>query len=467
MSSTNNSNRLAELKASMDGATPARARLTALFDPDSFVELDAFLKAGENEAGVVAGYGLIEGAVVYAWSQDVTANKGAVSVAHAKKVKKVYELAGKTGCPVVCLYDSNGAKLDEGNAMLAAYSEMLLWSNNLSGVVPQISVVLGTCAGVSAMLAAGSDFVVMEKKAELFMTAPFITASSGDTTEGAGSADNAAKAGVASIVCEGEEACLAETRKLLTMLPQNNLAAVPLFDFAENSEAFDPNGCPKLIVKGIADADSVVELNAEYGKGIYTFLGTMAGTTTAFVTTSRNNPLDGDACAKAARFVKICDAYNIPVITLIDSKGFEISADVAVIKDAAKLASAYAEATTAKISIITGKAFGPAYIALGSRNGNADVTLAWPEAQISALAPETAVEFLWADRFKGTEDAAATRTALLSEYIDTEASPFEAAKGGYIEAVVAPEETRRSIINMLDMLAGKRESKMPKKHATI
>lgn len=467
MSSTNNVNKLAELKASIDSENPARARLTALFDPDSFVELDAFLKAGEDEAGVVAGYGLVEGGVVYAWSQDVQVNKGAVSAAHAKKIQKVYELASKTGCPVVCVYDSNGAKLDEGNEMLAAYSKMLMWSNNLSGVVPQIAVILGTCAGVSAMLAAGSDVVIMDKKAELFLTAPFIAKANGDTAEGAGTAESAAKAGVADLVCDGADACIAKARKLLTMFPQNNLTAIPLFDYTDPTEAFDPSGCPKLIVKGIADAESTVELGAEFGKGVYTFLGTMAGVTTAFVTTSVNNPLDADACAKAARFVKTCDAYNVPVVTFIDSKGFALSSNISIVKEAAKLASAYAEATTAKISVITGRAFGPAYIALGSKNGNADVTLAWPQAQISALAPETAVEFLWTSRYQGTTDVQATRKALVEEYIETEASPLEAAKGGYIEAVVTPEETRKAVINMLDMLSGKRESKLPKKHATI
>lgn len=467
MSSTNKSDKLSELRASIDGTNPARARLAALFDPDSFVELDAFVQSGENEAGVVAGYGLVEGAVVYAFSQDVSVNSGAVSKAHAKKIKKVYELAAKTGCPVVCIYDSNGAKLDEGCDMLASYSKMLQWSNNLSGVVPQIAVVLGTCAGVSAMLAAGADFVVMSKKAELFMTAPFVTAANGDKTPGAGSAENAAKAGVASLVCEDDEACLAEVRKLLTMLPQNNLASLPIFDYAEGADAIDPAGCPKLIVKAIADADSTVELDAEYGEGIFTFFGTMAGVTTAFVATSRENALDADSCAKAARFVKICDAYNIPVVTLINSKGFELTADVKLIKEAAKLASAYAEATAPKISVITGKAFGSAYVALGSKNGNADVTLAWPQAEISALPVETAVEFLWADRYQGTTDAKATRAALVEEYSNTEASPFTAAGRGYIESVIAPEETRKAIVNMLDMLAGKRESKLPKKHATI
>ncbi len=467
MSSTNRIEMLAERNASIDLKNPARARLVKLFDADSFVELDAFVKAGEKEAGVIAGYGLVEGSVVYAFSQDVSSDSGAVNAAHAKKIKKIYELAAKTGCPVVCVYDSKGAKLSEGNEMLAAYSEVLAASGKISGVVPQIALVLGTCAGVNAMLAAAADVLVMSREAELFMTAPFIAAANGDSAEDAGSAEAAAKAGVAAVVADDEDAAVAEVRKLLTMLPQNNLASLPLFEFADSTETLDPSGCPKRIVEAIADAQSLVELSAEYGKGVYTFLGTMAGTTVGFVTTSKENALDSAACEKAARFVKVCDAFNIPIVTFIDSKGFALNADVAVVKDAAKLAGAYAEATAPKISVITGKAFGPAYIALGSKNANADVTLAWPQAVISTLAPETAVEFLWEDRFKGTEDVKATRTALLEEYEDTVASPFAAAESGAVEAVVAPEETRKNIINMLDMLAGKRESTLPKKHTTF
>lgn len=467
MSSANKIEKLSELRAAVDPGCPARARLASLFDEGSFVELDAFVKAENGEAGVVAGYGTVEGGMVYAFSQDVTADKGAVSVAHAKKIKKVYSLAAKTGCPVVCIYDSNGAKLSEGGDMLNAYSQMLLWSNNLSGVVPQIAVVLGTCAGVAAMLAAGADYLIMSKDAELFLTAPFVSSANGYDTENAGTAEAAAEAGVASLVCEDEGAALAETRRLLTMLPQNNLASLPFFDFAEPAEAFDPEGCPKLVVEGIADADSLVELDAGYANGVYTWLGTMAGVTTAFVATSSKNPLDADACAKAARFVKTCDAFNIPVVTLLNSVGFALDSDIKLVKEAAKLASAYAEATTAKISVITGKAYGAAYIALGSKNSNADVTLAWPQAEISALPTETAVEFLWEDRFAGTTDVNATRAALREEYADTVASPFEAAKNGFIEEVIAPEETRRAVIGLLEVLAGKRETKLPKKHVTL
>lgn len=460
-------NKLAELTAKIDNEVPARKRLATLFDADSFVELDAFVMADDETAGVIAGYGLIEGGVVYAYSQDVTVKSGAVSKAHAKKIEKVYELAAKTGCPVVCIYDSNGAKLDEANMMLEAYSKALKWSNNLSGVVPQIAVVLGTCAGISAMQAVSADFVIMSKKAELFLNAPFVTDAKGGKVEGAGTAENAAKAGVVSIVCEDDDKALEETRKILTMLPQNNLAAAPLFDFAESAKAIDPTACPKLVVEAIADQESLLELNEQYSNGVYTYLGTMAGVTTAFIATSFQNSLDIKACDKATRFVKVCDAFNIPIITLVNTEGFEVTADISLLKKTSELANAYAEATTVKISVITGKAYGAAYVALGSKNANADITIAWPQAEISALCPSTAVEFLWSDKFKGTTDVEATRATLVEEYINTEASPFEAAKGGYIEGVISPENTRASIINMLDMLAGKRETKLPKKHTTI
>lgn len=467
MGSINNQNKLAELSAKIDAAVPARARLLSLFDADSFVELDAFAGTDGAQAGIVAGYGLIEGDVVYAFSQDVSQDHGAVSAAHAKKAVKVYQLAAKTGCPVVGIYDSKGAKLNEGGAMLAAYSEMLMWSNNLSGVVPQIAVVLGTCGGASAMLAAGADLMILSRDAELFMTAPFVAKANGDSTKDAGSAESAAKAGVASLVCEDEAAALEQTRRILTMLPKNNLASAPYFDFAGPTAALEPEGCPKEIVKAVADEDSVVELSCDYSEGIFTFLGTMAGTTAAFVATSRTHPLDGAACEKAAKFMRFCDAFNIPVITLLNSSGFALDSDVSVVKAAARLASAYAEATTPKISVISGRAFGPAYLALGSRNANADAVIAWPQAEISALAPETAVEFLWADRYAGTEDAAATRAALRAEYAETEASPFTAAESGYVEAVIAPEDTRKTLVKLLDMLSGKRETKLPKKHITL
>lgn len=452
-------NKLAELTAAIDMEVPARKRLAMLFDNDSFVELDAFLMA-DDKASVVAGYGLVEGGVVYAYSQDITVNSGAISASHAKKIEKVYELAAKTGCPVVCIYDSNGAKLDEANIMLEGYSKALKFANNLSGVVPQIALVLGTCAGISAMQAVSADFVIMSKKAELFLNAPFVTGAKGD-------ADSAAKAGACALVCDDDASAIEQARKIITLLPQNNIASAPLFDFTVSTVALDPDACPKLVVEAIADGNSLVELNCEYSSAVFTYLGTVAGVTTAFVATSFLNALDLNACDKATRFVKLCDAFNIPIVTFVNTNGFEVSGDIRLIREAARLANAYAEATTVKISVITGKAFGAAYIALGSKNANSDVTIAWPQAQISALAPASAVEFLWADKFVGTKNLEETRATLVSEYIDTVASPFEAAKGGHIECVIDPQNTRATLVNMLDMLSGKREVNLPKKHTTL
>lgn len=467
MSSKDKMEKLSELNAKLSGGSKARERLTALFDEGSFVELDAFVCSGENTAGVIAGYGMIEGAVAYAYSQDISADSGAMNVKQAQKIKKVYDLATKTGCAVISVFDSNGAKLTEGSDMLNAYSEILKAVNNVSGVVPQISLVLGVCAGISAMVAASSDFVLMSKKAELFLTAPFVSKANGDDSKNAGTAENAALGGVAAVVYDDEAATIAGARKLITMLPSNNLTSLPMFDFEDNSEPIDIEGCPKLYAKNVADKDSVIELYPDYGKGIYTFIGTMAGVTTGFVVTSKQNPLDYASCSKGARFVKCCDAFNIPVVTFIDSVGFGKEADVSVLRDIARLSSAYAEATTAKVSVICGRAFGAVYAALGAKNANADIALAWPTAQISALAPDTAVEFLWADKLKGVDDAKAAHAKLVEEYIDTEASPFEAAKNGYIEAVIAPNDTRATLISTLDMLASKRETNLPKKHTTI
>lgn len=467
MSTSDKMELLSTFEAKINPDSPARARLAMLFDPGTFVELDRYMMAEEDMAGVVAGYGLVEGATVYAYAQEATVNSGAVSEYHAKKICKVYELAAKTGCPVVSLLDSKGAKVQENAAMLNAYSKMLKSANNLSGVVPQISVVLGTCAGIGALVASAADFLLMSEEAELFLTAPFVAKAKGDSTPDAGSAKAAAAAGVAAAVYPTEAETIAATRTLLTLLPQNNLADLPLSDYAESGAVVDVEGCPKEQVMAIADADSAVELYADFGKGVYTLLATVAGVTTGFVATSRINPLTEQACRKAAGFVRMCDALNIPVVTLLDSEGFAPSADLGQLSALSRLSAVYAEATTQKVAIITGKAFGAVYAALGARNSSADITLAWPKAQISALAPDTAVEFLWADRFVGTENAKATHQALVEEYVATVASPFEAAKLGYIEGIIAPADTRATLIRTLDMLAGKRETKLPKKHITL
>ena len=451
--------KLAALNAKATAASPARERLTALFDPDTFVEIDTYVMAGG--CGVIAGYGLVEGSTVYAYAQDVTSDSGAMNVAHANKIRKIYDLALKNGCPVVSVYDSKGAKISEGNAMLAAYGQILQAANNLSGVVPQIAVVVGTCSGASALLAASADFVIASKDGEIFLSAEKC-----DCCD-AGSAAYAAENGLVHILADDEAAAVKETRKLLSVLPLNNLAAAPLYEYVEPAAASE-GADAKAVIAAIADGGSVTEICAAYAPAVITAFGTVAGSCVGFVATDKAaDALNSAACEKAAHFIKVCDAFSIPVVSLIDTDGFKRTACPSMIKAGAKLANVYAEATCAKVNVVTGNAIGAAYIALAGSNANADVTFAWPNAMISALPAETAVEFSMVDRLAGAEDPKAARAALEAEYADTTASAFAAAEGGYITNVIAPAETRAQVITALDMLSGKRVSKLPKKHNTL
>lgn len=463
--------KLAEYIGKTEKNTPARDRLSTLFDDQTFVELNTFAGFGEETSGVITGYGYIGEDLVYAYSQDMTACDGAVTKVNANKIKKVYELASKTGCPIVALFDSNGAKLEEANEMLNAYGEILALSNNISGVVPQIAVVLGTCAGTSALMACGADFVVMAQKAELFLNAPSVV---DDKNQDAGTAKFAAETGVVSIVVEDDDIALEQVRKLISVLPQNNLAPAPLFESSENTNANSliakavadiDHMCAKSVIEAVADVDSVIEINASYATGVVTALALVSGATVGFVA---NNEITGEfganACDKAARFVRTCDAFNIPVVTLVNTKGFKVTSCPKLIREGSKLAHAYAEATTPKISVICGQAIGAAYIAMASSQ-NHDVTLAWPTAAISAMGLEATVEFTSHDRLKGATNLETARAELVEEYIDTTAGAFKAAENGFVNAVIDPVDTRCALIHAIEMLAGKRESRLPKKHS--
>lgn len=474
MSAESKMNLLASAREKAVKASPARERLALLFDEGSFTELDAFAKAEGGSAGVVTGYGAVEGTQVFAFAQDMTEASGAVGKAQAAKIKKVYDLAVKTGAPVVGIYDSFGAALKEGNDALAAYGEMMMWSNSLSGVVPQISVIAGTCAGSAAMMACGADLVVMSESAEFFLTAPAIEKAKGACTAGAGSAENAAKAGAAHLVVKTADEAVLKAKKLISMLPQNNLSALPIFDFSAPAGVEDAlrAACESgeldaaTVCEAIFDADSIVELMPDYGsKGAYIALGTIGGFTCGIAAT-KGGPLCRKNCKKLSLIMQLCDAYQIPVITFVNTTGFLADAEAelaGLAKYAATLAHVYAEATTPKISVITGKAYGPAYIALAGKNANADIVLAWPSAIISALAPETAAAVLYADKITAGKDLA----ALEAEYIATEASPYKASADGYVDDVIDPANTRDMLISALDMLSGKRVAKLPKKHSNM
>lgn len=459
---------LADARKEATKATAARERLTSLFDSDSFVEVGTLVKTGCDGAGVITGYGLVEGSPVYAFSQDSTVKSGAVGAAQGSKIKKLYDLALKTGAPVVGIYDSNGASVDEGLDAMAAYGDMLCWSNNLSGVVPQVSLVLGVCAGSAALIAASADFVVMSEKAELFLT-------TGDVSS-ASSAENAAKSGVAHLVEQDESAAIAAARRLLSMLPSNNLSAAPICDFSavsggENAlTAFSAdidNADILEIAKNVVDDGSVVELQKDYsGCKAKVALATIAGSTVGVVAASNSGVICSGGSSKIARFVAICDSFQIPVVTFVSCEGFAATPGHGFrggIREVAKLAHVYAEATTPKIAVVVGKAYGSAYITLAGRGANADYTVAWPSATISALSPETAVAFMGGDKITADK----SRAEVEAEYAATEASAFAAAEKGHIDDVIDPAQTRAVILSAIDMLAGKRVSRLPKKHGNI
>ena len=431
--------------------TAGYRRIVSLFDKGSFHEIDSLAKSGGGPAQAVAGHGTVNGCPVYAFSQNGDVEGGAMSRAQAEKIKKVYDLAVKTGAPVVGIYDSIGGRLSEGADMLAAYGEILCGVNTLSGVVPQISVVLGPCEGTSAMIAAGADAVILSDKGEL---------SIGTDGEG-GSPEEASRLGVCHLTEENEEKALASARRLLEMLPSNNLSGAPAFEEEKSaSRAVLKSGAPvEKIVASVTDRDSYLELGAGYGASASTGLARIGGIVTGLI--FYHGEIDADSCSKAARFLRFCDSFSIPAVSFVDAEKF------ATLREASKLSNAYSEATSVKVTIVTGTACGPVYVALAGRGANSDFTLAWPEAVVSALMPETAAVFLWNDRLAGSSDPVGDRKKLIEEYRTTEATPVKAAADGFIEDIVNPEDTRSELISVLTMLSGKRVSTLPKKHANI
>lgn len=434
----------------------ARERLSLLFDDGIYSEINSTVKEKDALTGVISAFGYVNGNGVYAFSQDKSVNSGAVGAAQAAKIAKLYELAAKTGNPVVGIHDSDGAFMDGTASSLAAYGKMLSASAVISGVVPQISVIAGTCAGTAAMLACSSDFVIMTEKSEFFM-AP---------NSSNGSAKAAAQSGIASVVCGDDKEAMEKTRELINLLPVNNLASVPMFEFSEGTAADFTN--VKSIISSVADDGSSVEICSDYGKASYTGFASIGGSTVGIAAAGLEaEKLSSDDCAKLARFIRTCDAFSIPVITFVDSEGFDNADTVSSIKAMTTLTNSYAEATTVKISVVAGKAIGPVFAAVAGNSSNSDFTYAYPKAVIAPLAPVTAVEFMWHDKLKNASDLAAERNKLAKEYEETLASAQTAAENGYIDDIIEPEQTRNVLISALDILSGKRVQKLPKKHNNI
>ena len=428
-----------KVKAQLENSS-AYKRLNALFDEGTFTPLDPFAKSGSVLAEVAAGYGEVNGCAVYAFAQNNDICGGAMSKAQAAKLKKLYDLALKTGTPVVGLYDSVGARVDQGVEMLTAYGEVLNYSGKLAGIVPQISVVLGPCQGTAAMLAVCADFVIMSEKGKLTI----------QTNGEGGSTEENKKHGVSAITAKDEFGAIEAAKNLVVMLPQNNLSDPYSTD---EIPAMPENG----VISKFVDGGSFVELFEGYADSVKVGFAKLQGDTVGIVETV-GETLDRKACEKLAKVVRFCDAYSIPVITLANAKGF------ACVKAASKLTAAYAEATTAKITVVTGEAFGAFYIAVAGTGASTDITIALEGASVSPVAPEAGVIILAPEKLKTNAEG---RKKAVEEFKANECSAERAAEMGYIDSVVTEDELREALASALDMLAGKRETTLPKKHSTI
>ncbi len=427
--------KLADAVSALEGSK-ARARLLQLFDEGTFVEMDRLARDGDKPVEAVAGYGTVDGSPVYAYAQDRDVCCGAIGRAQGAKIRKVYELAAQNGAPVVGVFDSDGAKLGEGIDAMDAIADILLASNNLSGVVPQIAVVAGACVGSSAIIAETSDIVVRAADADYYLNP----------------GDDCAEAAV---TAADADAAIEKARDLLRMLPSNNLTVPVVYEF--DSAAM--GACENIagVIDAAADTDSVIRLGSGDCETAFARIGGVA----CGLVTMAEEKLSCASSSRLARFVRLCDGFSIPVITFVDTAGF------ACLKGAAKLSQAYAEATTAKITVLVGKAYGPAYIAVAGKAAGADAVLAWPTAAILPLAPETAIHIFWKDRLAKMTNPTEDRKALAAEYAETEGSVFAAAAAGEVTDVVAPADTKAKLMAMLDMLSSKRVTRLPKKHSNI
>ena len=483
-----------------EGKLTARERLDLLLDPGSFVELDRFkthrctdFGMAERKIpgdGVVTGHGTIEGRLVFVFSQDFTVFGGSLSGAYAEKIVKVMDLAMKAGAPVVGLNDGGGARVQEGVVSLAGYADIFLRNVLASGVIPQISVIMGPCAGGAVYSPAMTDFIFMVKNiGRMFITGPdVIRAVTHEevTQEELGGADtHNTRSGVAHFEGETEAETLAMVRELLAFVPGNNLDDPPLLVTDDDRERRDPalntivpeNPNKPYDMRGlitaVVDDGHFLEVQPAFARNILCGFARLGGRSVGIVA---NQPaflagvLDIDASVKAARFVRFCDCFNVPIVTFVDVPGFlpgTAQEFGGIIRHGAKLLYAFCEATVPKITIITRKAYGGAYVVMSSKHIRGDVNLAYPTAEIAVMGPDGAVNIIFRNEIEKAKDPAAERERLTADYRRTFANPFKAGELGYIDAVIQPEDTRPRLIGALEMLRNKRDRNPPKKHGNI
>lgn len=432
---------IAQAKASIS-ETAAYKTLSAFFDNGEFTPIANLAKSGDTYAEVVAGHGYADENEVLAFAQNPDFCGGAMSKAQAAKIKKVYDLAKMRGLPIVGFYNSKGGRLDEGNALLNGYGEVLNAASKLSGVVPQVSVILGDCIGTGALNAVSADFVIATKDSRLTL----------DTTGMNSDIDYNAKNGIVNVVAEDESDAIEKVKELLFYLPESNLGSPWGYPFEENAP--DVDGC---LVRRTFDGDSVYKISKEYGDNARTVFASLEGQIHGIVRTMGGKLSEADA-NKIAKFVRFCDAFSLPIVTFVDTDGFED------IKSATKVSSAYAEATTIKISVVTGKAVGSAYIALAGAGANADMVYALPDAVISPINPEAVVLI---NEPELLSVPVAEQAAVVEKYAKDNLSAEKAAENGYVDDIVAEEDLREVLIAVGDMLANKRVKTESKKHSTI
>jgi acetyl-CoA carboxylase carboxyltransferase component len=482
------------------GKLTARERIEKLLDPGTFRELDMFVAHRTAAFGiedqkylsdsVVTGWGKIDGRVAYVFSQDFTVFGGSLGEVHAEKVCKVMDLAMKNGAPVIGLNDSGGARIQEGVVSLAAYAYVFLRNVLASGVVPQISAIMGPCAGGAVYSPAMTDFILMVKDTSfMHITGPdvirTVTREEVTSEELGGAMVHNTRSGVAHFAAEDEEDGFYQIRKLLSYLPQNNMEDPPFVATDDPADRMDdtlntivpdnPNKPYNMkdVIRRVADDGDFFEVQEHWAQNIIIGFARLGGLSVGIVAQQPMilaGVLDIDSSTKAARFVRFCDAFNIPIITFEDVPGFLpgiAQEHGGIIRNGAKLLYAYCEATVPKVTIITRKAYGGAYDVMSSKQIRGDISYAWPSAEIAVMGPEGAVNIIFRKQISEAEDAEAEQARLVQEYRDTFANPYVAAARGYIDDVIEPHETRPRLIEALQMLKNKRDTNPPKKHGNI
>ena len=482
------------------GKLTARERLDLLLDDGSFSELDAFViprvtGSGRDEQrvlgdGVVTGHGTIDGRLVFVYSQDFTVFGGSLSEAYAEKICKIMDLAMKVGAPIIGLNDSGGARIQEGVASLGGYAEIFLRNVMASGVVPQISVILGPCAGGAVYSPAMTDFTVMvEGTSYMFVTGPnvvrAVTHEIVDAESLGGAGVHTGRSGVAHLAARDEAEAMDAVRRLLAHLPQNNLADSPTVAARDPRDRMDdelddvvPDEPAKPydmhdVLRRVVDDGDFLEIQPAWAANILVGLARLGGRSVGIVAQQPAvlaGALDIDASVKAARFVRTCDAFNVPLVTFVDVPGFlpgVAQEHGGIIRHGAKLLYAYCEATVPKVTVITRKAYGGAYDVMSSKHIRGDFNFAWPSAEIAVMGAEGAVNIIFKDAIDGADDPEAERRRLVATYETEFSNPYVAAGRGYVDEVILPHETRPRLIRALEVLADKQDTNPRKKHGNI